>query len=60
MKAWNDYFYGPVAAIRPYLFGKCFLLVVATDALVLMAERGSRYGIEEFTEIKYVCLGGVA
>jgi tetratricopeptide (TPR) repeat protein len=59
MKAWNDYFYGPVAAIRPYLFGKCFLLVVATDALVLMAERGSRYGIDGFNVAHFAWLDRV-
>ncbi|MFK3968313.1 aldehyde dehydrogenase family protein, partial [Ensifer adhaerens] len=25
-----------------------------------LGREGSRYGIEEFTEIKYVCIGGVA
>ncbi|RVD23464.1 aldehyde dehydrogenase family protein, partial [Mesorhizobium sp. M4A.F.Ca.ET.020.02.1.1] len=25
-----------------------------------LGREGSRYGIEEFTEIKYVCLGGIA
>ncbi len=48
MSFWNRHFYGPVAAIRPYLFQKCFLLLVATDALVLMAERGCRYGVDGF------------
>lgn len=59
MKAWNNYFYGPVAAIRPYLFQKCFLLVVATDALVLMAERGSRYGIDGFNVAHFAWLDRV-
>ena len=25
-----------------------------------LGREGSRYGIEEFVEIKYVCLGGIA
>jgi len=25
-----------------------------------LGREGSKYGIEEFTEIKYVCLGGIA
>jgi tetratricopeptide (TPR) repeat protein len=59
MKAWDDYFYGPVAAIRPYLFQKCFLLVIGTDALVLMAERGSRYGIDGFNVAHFAWLDRV-
>lgn len=47
MNAWNQHWFGPVAAIRPYLFQKCFVLLVAFDALVLMLERGGRYGLDE-------------
>jgi cytochrome c-type biogenesis protein CcmH/NrfG len=59
MKYWNDYFYGPVAAIRPYLFQKCFLLVIATDALVLMTERGARYGIDSFNVAHFAWLDAI-
>ena len=45
MGLWDKHWFGPVAAIRPYLFQKCFLLVVAFDLLVLMIERGARYGL---------------
>lgn len=46
MQGWDRQWYGPVAAIRPYLFQKCFLLLVALDLLVLMVERGGRYGLD--------------
>ena len=45
MGLWDKHWFGPVAAIRPYLFQKCFLMVVAFDLLVLMIERGARYGL---------------
>ena len=46
MDRWDRQWFGPVAAIRPYLFQKCFLLLVAFDLLVLMVERGGRYGLD--------------
>lgn len=46
MQSWDRQWFGPVAAIRPYLFQKCFLLLVAFDLLVLMVERGARYGLD--------------
>ena len=46
MKRWDTHWFGPVAAIRPYLFQRGFLLVAAIDMIVLMMERGCRYGLE--------------
>ena len=46
MNLWDRQWFGPVAAIRPYLFQRCFLLLVAVDTIVLMAERGCRYGLD--------------
>lgn len=46
MLSWDRQWYGPVAAIRPFLFHKCMVLMVAMDLLVLMVERGGRYGLD--------------
>lgn len=46
MRTWEEHWYGSVAAIRPYLFQKCLVLMVAFDLLVLMVERGARYGLD--------------
>ncbi len=46
MQRWVAHWFGPVAAIRPYLFQKCFTLMLACDLLVLMVERGARYGAD--------------
>jgi len=46
MRVWEEHWYGSVAAIRPYLFQKCLVLMVAFDLLVLMVERGARYGLD--------------
>ncbi|MFO0912133.1 MAG: tetratricopeptide repeat protein [Pirellulales bacterium] len=48
LTSWDELWTGPVAAIRPYLFMKCFYLLIATDAVVLMTERGARYGVDGF------------
>lgn len=46
LSRWDQHWFGPTAAIRPYLFQKCFTLMVAFDLLVLMVERGARYGAD--------------
>ena len=46
MQRWEEHWFGPVAAIRPYVFQKCFTLMLAFDLLVLMVERGARYGAD--------------
>lgn len=38
--------FGPVSTVRLYLFQKCFTLMLAFDLLVLMVERGARYGAD--------------
>ena len=48
MNRWDRHWFGPVSAIRPYLFQKLFMLLIATDAVVLMTERGARYGVDGF------------
>lgn len=46
MQRWVAHWFGPVAAIRPYVFQKFFTLMLACDLLVLMVERGARYGTD--------------
>jgi len=42
------YFFGPVAAARPYLFGRVFLLLVSIDMWLDFVLRGWLYGGGEF------------
>ena len=44
MKAWNDFWYGPVAAARPYVFLKGFLILIALDVWVTRLPLGANYG----------------
>ncbi|MCA9184376.1 MAG: tetratricopeptide repeat protein [Pirellulaceae bacterium] len=48
-ESWDRYWFGPVSAIRPYLFHKFFLLLIAIDIVVLMTVRGARYGVDGFS-----------
>ena len=49
MNSWDRYWFGPVCAVRPYLFSRLLLLIVGCDAIALMTERGSRYGLDGFS-----------
>jgi hypothetical protein len=44
MQAWEHYWFGPVAPIRPYLLVKGGLCLLAFDAWMLRVLRGGRYG----------------
>ncbi len=44
---WECYWFGPVAAIRPYLLMKAVLLLLAFDMWLLRIERGAKYGVSE-------------
>lgn len=59
MSRWTDYWYGPVAAIRPYLFLKCFLLLVGADVVLLMTARGARYGLDGFSVAHFQWLDAI-
>ena len=48
MNAWNSYFFGPVAAVRPYLLMKVVLVMLAFDTWVAMAPHGAMYGAAGF------------
>jgi len=45
---WECYWFGPVAAIRPYLLMKAVLLLLAFDMWLLRLTKGSKYGVFEF------------
>jgi hypothetical protein len=44
MEAWEHYWFGPVAAIRPYLLVKGGLCLLAFDAWMQRVPHGGRYG----------------
>jgi hypothetical protein len=48
MSAWDHYWFGEVAAIRPYLLVKALLCMVAFDAWLVMVPTGGRYGAGGF------------
>ncbi len=48
MKAWNDFWYSPVAAVRPYLFFRGFLILLAADVWVLRIPKAAMYGTGGF------------
>lgn len=48
MNSWERYWFGPVAAIRPYLLIKAVLLLLAVDLWLLRVPSGSRYGLDGF------------
>src|SRR5262249_11362153 len=45
---WSRYWFGPIAAIRPFLLMRGFLLLVAFDTWCQMIAHGARYGIGGF------------
>ncbi len=47
-KSWMDYWHTPVALVRPYLFLRGFMLLLAVDAWSLLAHRSSAYGFGGF------------
>jgi tetratricopeptide (TPR) repeat protein len=48
MKAWDDYFHGPVAAVRPYLLVRSVALLLAFDVFIAMSPHGATYGTAGF------------
>ena len=48
MNRWDTFFYGPVAAVRPYLLLKAALLFLAFDRAVAMLRFGAHYGAAGF------------
>ncbi|HEX9765408.1 MAG TPA: HTTM domain-containing protein, partial [Nitriliruptorales bacterium] len=48
MTAWEHYWFGPVAAIRPYLLMKAVYGMLALDLWLVQIPRGGRYGAGGF------------
>jgi hypothetical protein len=48
MTALERYFHGSYRAVRPYLFAKLFLAMVALDTWMLMIGHAGRYGVDGF------------
>ncbi len=60
MKALFDrYFFGEVAAVRPYLLVKGLLLLLAVDTWVLRTEHGGRYGVGGFNVAHFAWLDAI-
>ena len=59
MRAWENYWYAPVAAIRPYLLFKGFLLILALDICLLMVKEGHWYGLGGFNIAHFPVLDSV-
>lgn len=58
--AWNDYWYGAVAPVRPLLLGKILLVVLAFDLWMLRLGGAARYGIDGFNVAHFVWLDAFA
>ena len=56
---WECYWFGPVAAIRPYLLMKAALLLLAFDMWLLRTVRGSRIGVFEFNVAHFPLLDAI-
>ncbi len=54
--AWERYWYGAVAAVRPYLLARAFLLLLAFDVWLLLLPHASRYGIGGFNVAHFAWL----
>ncbi len=57
--AWDGYWYGAVAAVRPYLLVRGTLLLLAFDAWILMLPHAGRYGLGGFNVAHFAWLDAV-
>ena len=53
---WDRYWFGSVAAIRPYLLVKAVLFLVAADLWMVRLRSGWRYGVDEFNVAHFALL----
>jgi len=60
MMGWDRYFHGRYLALRPYLFAKLFLAMVALDTWLLMLGHAGRYGIAGFNVAHFAWLDRLA
>ena len=56
---WECYWFGPVAAIRPYLLMKAMLPLLALDMWLLRLKNGAKYGVLEFNVAHFPWLDAI-
>jgi len=56
---WECYWFGPVAAIRPYLLMKAVLILLAFDMWLLRIKRGASFGVSEFNVAHFPWLDAI-
>ena len=59
MTAWDRYWFGPVAAVRPYVLERVVLFLLALDAWVQFVPHGARYGAGGFNVAHFAWLDAV-
>ena len=59
VNVWERYWFGSVAAIRPYLLVKAVLLLLAFDMWMLRVDNGPRYGLDGFNVAHFDWLDAV-
>lgn len=59
LQGWDRHWFGPVAAIRPYLVRKVVLCLLALDVWLLRIPRGGRYGAGGFDVAHFQWLDGL-
>src|SRR3990172_13187717 len=59
MSLWDRYWFGSMAAIRPYLLVKAVLIMVAFDVWMLRIQRGRLYGQDGFNVAHFQWLDAV-
>jgi hypothetical protein len=59
MSAWERYWFGPVAAIRPYVLERTVLFLLALDVWTQCVPHGARYGAGDFNVAHFAWLDAV-
>jgi hypothetical protein len=59
MNAWERYWFGPVAAIRPYVLERTVLFLLALDVWTQCVPHGARYGAGGFNVAHFAWLDAV-
>ena len=59
MSAWERYWFGPIAAIRPYVLERTVLFLLALDVWTQCVPHGARYGAGDFNVAHFAWLDAV-
>jgi hypothetical protein len=59
MTAWDRYWFGPVAAVRPYVLERTVLFLLALDVWMQFVPHGARYGAGDFNVAHFAWLDAV-